>query len=85
MSIYCPIGLFPKQEERITGLTREINHARTAAEKAPWADEMVASVSVLLACKRYDDTSTDCNLCRSFSELRHKTASLVAKAGRSGR
>lgn len=81
MSIYCPIGLFPKQEEKIADLTREINQARTAAEKAPWAQELVGVVAVLLACDRYDGKSVHCSLCRNFSELRHKTASLVVKAG----
>lgn len=85
MSIYCPIGLFSKQEEKIADLIREINQARTAAEKAPWAQELVEVVAVLLACDRYDDKSVHCRLCRNFSELRQKTASLVVKAGRSSR
>lgn len=81
-SIHCPIGLFPRQEEEIAHLTQEINHARTAAEKAPWAQALIEAVDVLLACEQYDGKSLDCRLCRNFSELRHKTASLVIKAGR---
>jgi hypothetical protein len=81
-SIRCPIGLFPRQEEEIAQLTREINQARTAAEKAPWAQTLIETVDVLLACEHYDEESLDCRLCRNFSELRHKTAAVVIKAGR---
>jgi hypothetical protein len=84
-SIHCPIGLFPRQEEEIARLTQEINQARTAAEKAPWAQELMEAVDVLLACEQYDEESMDCRLCRSFSELRRKTAMLVVKAGRAER
>lgn len=84
-SIHCPIGLFPRQEEEIARLTQEINQSRTAAEKAPWAQALSETVGVLLACEHYDEESMDCRLCRSFSELRRKTASLVVKAGRLSR
>jgi hypothetical protein len=80
-SIHCTIGLFPRQEEEIARLTREINQARTAAEKAPWAQALIEAVDVLLACEQYDEESLDCRLCRNFSELRRKTAALVIKAG----
>ncbi len=81
-SIHCPTGLFPRQEEEIAHLTREINQARTAAEKAPWAQALIETVDVLLACEQYDEESLDCRLCRNFSELRRKTAALVVEAGR---
>lgn len=81
-SIRCPIGLFPRQEGEIARLTQEINQARTAAEKAPWAQALIEAVDVLLACEQYDEESLDCRLCRNFSELRRKTAALVVKAGR---
>ena len=81
-SIRCPVGLFPRQEEEIGRLTQEINQARTAAEKAPWAQALIETVDVLLACEQYDEGSMDCRLCRNFSELRRKTAALVIKAGR---
>jgi hypothetical protein len=80
-SIQCPIGLFRRQEEEINRLTQEINQARTAAEKAPWAQALIEAVDVLLACEQYDQESLDCRLCRNFSELRRKTAALVVKAG----
>jgi len=80
-SIRCPIGLYPRQEEEIARLTQAINRTRTAAEKAPWAQELMEAVDVLLACERYDEGSMDCRLCRNFSELRRKTAALVVKAG----
>ena len=80
-SIHCPIGLFPRQEEEIALLTQEINQARTAAEKAPWAQTLIETVDVLLACEQYDEGGMDCRLCRNFSELRRKTAALVIKAG----
>jgi hypothetical protein len=81
-SIQCPIGLFRRQEEEINRLAQEINQARTAAEKAPWAQALMEEVDVLLACEQYDEQSLDCRLCRNFSELRRKTAALVVKAGR---
>ena len=81
-SIHCPIGLFPRQEEEIARLTQAINQARTAAEKAPWAQALIETVDVLLACEQYDEESLDCRLCRNFSELRRKTAALVVEAGR---
>jgi hypothetical protein len=84
-SVHCPIGLFPRQEEEIASLTQEINQAQTAAEKAPWAQALIETVDVLLACEQYDEGSMDCRLCRNFSELRRKTAALVIKAGRLSR
>jgi hypothetical protein len=81
-SIHCPIGLFPRQEEEIAHLTQEINQARTAAEKAPWAQALIEAVDVLLACEQYDEGSINCRLCRNFSELRRKTAALVIRASR---
>jgi Mor family transcriptional regulator len=80
-SIHCPIGLFSGQEAEIARLTQEINQARTAAEKAPWAQALSEAVDVLLACEQYDEGSLDCRLCRNFSGLRRKTATLVVKAG----
>lgn len=81
-SIRCPIGLFSEQEEEIERLTEAINRASTAAEKAPWAQELIEAVHVLLACEQYDEENVNCRLCRNFSELRRKTAGLVVKAGR---
>ena len=81
-SIHCTTGLFSRQEEEIARLTQEINQARTAAEKAPWAQALIETVDVLLECEQYDEGSMDCRLCRNFSELRRKTAALVIKAGR---
>jgi len=79
--ILCPIDLFPSQEEEVNRLTQAINQAPTAVQKAPFAQELIAAVDVLLACKSYDEGSLDCRLCRNFSQLRHKTASLVVRAG----
>lgn len=84
-SIHCPIDLFTRQEEQIIGLTQEINQAPTAARKAPWAQELTEAVDALLACESYDEGSTDCRLCRNFSELRRRTAALILKAGHLGR
>lgn len=80
--IRCPIDLFPKQEAEIGRLTQEINQARTAAAKAPKAHALIEAVNVLLACEVYDEGNLNCRLCRNFSQLRHKTAALVVKAGR---
>ena len=84
-AIRCPVGLFPRQEAEIVRLTREINQARTADERAPWAQELTDTVDVLLSCEHYDEDRVNCHLCRNFSELRHKTAALVVKAGRLSR
>jgi hypothetical protein len=80
-SIHCPIGLFPGQEEEIARLTQVINQARTAVEKVPWAQALIEAADVLLTCEQYDAGSLDCCLCRAFSELRRKAASLIVKAG----
>lgn len=80
-NIHCPINLFPVQEEEIIRLTQAINQAPAAVQKAPYAQDLMAAVDVLLACESYDEGSLDCRLCRNFSQSRHKTASLVVKAG----
>jgi hypothetical protein len=81
-NIHCPIDLFSGQETEVSRLTGAINQARTAADKAPWAQAMIETVDVLLACEAYDEGSMDCRLCRQFSQLRRKTAEVVVKAGR---
>jgi len=81
VGVHCPIGLFSEREAEILRLTGKINQARTAADKGPWARALMESVQVLLTCEHYDEKSTDCSLCRGFSELRYKTAELVVKAG----
>ncbi len=79
--IQCPIDLYPRQEAEIERLTRSINQERTAAQKAPYAQSLLETVDILLDCRAYAEDSSDCRLCRNFSELRHKTAALVVKAG----
>jgi len=84
-SIRCPSGLFLRQEAEVARLTQAINQARTAAEKTPYAQELMGAVDVLLACEAYDGQDLNCRLCRGFSELRRKTAGLVVKVGRLSR
>lgn len=84
-SIHCPTGLYPRQEAEVARLTEAINRARTAVEKAPWAQRLIEAVDMLLACEQCDEKSMDCRLCRNFSALRRKTASLVVQAGRLSR
>jgi hypothetical protein len=79
--IQCPIGLFEPQEAKIAVLTRAINAARTASEKAPNARMLIDEVNVLLDCASYDRTNQNCRLCRGFSDLRLKTARLIVKIG----
>jgi hypothetical protein len=81
-NIHCPIDLFPRQETEVSRLTEAINQARTAAGKVPFAEAMIETVHMLLACEAYDEGSMDCRLCRQFSQLRRKTAEVVVKAGR---
>ena len=80
-SIQCPIDLFPRQEQEVIRLTQAINQVGTAALKAPYAQALIDVMAVLLACESYDETSLYCTLCRQFSQLRHKTTSLVVRAG----
>ena len=80
-AIQCPIGLFECQETKIEALTKAINAAKTASEKAPHARTLVEEVNVLLDCGSYDRANPNCGLCQSFSELRLKTASLIVKIG----
>jgi hypothetical protein len=83
-AIRCPIGLFPKQEADVIRLTRAINRAPTAAEKAPLAQKLLDVVSVLLACEEHDEGALDCRLCRQFSHLRQKAGTLIVRAGQLG-
>ena len=80
----CPIDLFESQEAKIETLTKAINAAKTASEKAPNAHMLIDEVNVLLDCANYDRADRNCSLCRSFSELRLKTASLIVKIGALG-
>jgi hypothetical protein len=79
--IQCPIDLFQPQEAKIEALSKAINAARTAPEKVPHARSLLDEVGVLLACLSFDRTNHNCALCRSFSELRQKTATLIVKVG----
>ena len=79
--IRCPSGLFARQEGEVVRLTQAINQAPRAAEKAVWAQVLVEAVDVLLGCEQYDEGSLHCRLCEELSQLRHKTAALVVKAG----
>ncbi len=81
-NLSCPIDLFPKQEMEVARLTRSINQVPTAAQKSPFAQSLLEAVTVLLECAAYDETNTNCDSCRSISELRRQTASLVMAAGR---
>ncbi|MGD0023967.1 MAG: hypothetical protein ABSC37_04940 [Xanthobacteraceae bacterium] len=84
VEIQCPIGLFERQEAKIAALTKAINAAKTASEKAPHARMLIEEANVLLDCASYDRANQNCGLCRSFSELRLKTASLIVKIGAPG-
>ncbi|MGD0076885.1 MAG: hypothetical protein ABSD31_21555 [Candidatus Binataceae bacterium] len=77
--IRCPIGLFEPQEAKVEVLTKTINAARMASEKAPNARMLIDEVNFLLNCASYDRANQNCSLCRNFSELRFKTASLIVK------
>lgn len=84
LELQCPIGLFEPQEAKIEVLTQAINAARTPSEKAPNARMLIDEVNVLLDCPSYDRGNQNCSLCRSFSELRFKTASLIVKMDAAG-
>jgi hypothetical protein len=82
--IRCPIDLFSAQEGKIEALTKGINAAKTAAEKAPHARALIDEVNTLLDCARYDRANQNCRLCGNFSGLRLKTASLIVKVSALG-
>lgn len=81
-SIVCPIKLFDRIEGAIQDIAAAINDAPSAIEKAEAAGKMHGVVSVLLQCVAYDDGNPDCRLCREFSKLRDKTATLVEQTAR---
>jgi len=83
ISIRCP--RFSAQERICVRLTEQINVARTAAEKAARAEELIEVVQELLDCKECEEKSLDCQHCRSLSLLRKETADLVRKVGAIGR
>jgi len=77
--ISCP--RFSAQERTCVRLTERLNVARTAAEKAARAEELIEAVQELLDCEEYEEESLDCQYCRNVSLLRKKTAELVRKVG----
>jgi hypothetical protein len=72
------VSLFEACESRILTLSMSINEAEGAA-KADLARALLAENEKLLACKEFDASNDNCVLCRNFSQLRHKTATLVVK------
>jgi hypothetical protein len=76
--LQCPIGLFEACEFRIRDLTAGINQSQ-GKERAAEARALLAEVGRLLQCESFNAGDTNCNLCRKFSELRRKTATLVVK------
>ena len=81
LGISCPA--FLRQETVIKDITEEINQAKGAREKAPFAEELQKEAEVLLTCADYDDKNLDCKNCRFIANLRSKTAGLIIKAGKS--
>jgi hypothetical protein len=45
---------------------------------------LIDEVNVLMDCASYDRANFNCRLCRSFSELRLQTATLIISAGALG-
>lgn len=82
--IQCPIDLFDSQEAKIEVLAKAINATRMASEKAQHARVLIDEVNVLLDCASYDRANRNCGFCRSFSELRLKTANLIVMTGAMG-
>jgi tRNA U54 and U55 pseudouridine synthase Pus10 len=83
--IHCPIDLFEGCERKIERLTAAINHAPAPEEKGRRARQLLEAVATLLNCDAYDQNNLNCRLCRDFSTLRHKTASVIEKAAALGR
>jgi len=83
--IECPIDLFKSCEREIERLTAAINHASAPEEKSRLARGLLENAATLLDCNAYDQNKLDCRLCRNLSTLRHKTATVIAKAAALGR
>jgi len=71
---------FQAQESVIVELTQQINAAKTGTEKASKAQRLMGAVEVLLGCDDYSEKTPDCQYCRSFSQLRQKSAELILRA-----
>jgi hypothetical protein len=80
--IKCPT--FQKQEPVIQDITAKINRAKAVQAKAALAEELQKEVGVLLSCPDYDQGSQECENCRFVTNLRNKTAALLAKAKKLG-
>ncbi len=73
-------ALFRKREWGIKELTRDINAARNASDKADLASRLMKEVENLLSCERFSDSNSECRKCRTISLLRKQTAELVIRA-----
>ena len=73
-----------RKKPRSKALTARINTATRAPEKALIARELLREVNVLLDCASFDRSNRNCALCRNFSELRRKAATLLVEVGALG-
>jgi len=71
---------FRAQESVIAGLSQQINAAKIGTEKASKAQRLMEAVEVLLGCDDYSEKTPDCQYCRSFSQLRQKSAGMILRA-----
>ncbi|MEI7481387.1 MAG: hypothetical protein WCK75_03460 [Elusimicrobiota bacterium] len=78
LGISCPT--FLRQETVIKDITEEINQAKGAREKTPFAEELQKAAEMLLTCADYDDKNLDCKNCRFITNLRKRTTALIIKA-----
>ncbi|MGO9023547.1 MAG: hypothetical protein ACLQIQ_04445 [Beijerinckiaceae bacterium] len=81
--LFCPIGLFQREEAEIESATGKINAAFSSVERALHARTIVEATKLLTSCTHFDPASLHCRLCRNFSNLRAKTAELLIQAGSS--
>lgn len=75
--INCPI--FLKREWTIKELTRDINEAKAASDKAERAKHLKNEVELLLSCEKYNEKNEDCKNCKMISTVRKETAELLIK------
>jgi hypothetical protein len=75
--VHCPIGLYERHDDEITRLTQAIDRSSSAVEIARAAHDLRQHACVLLKCRAYDDSNTNCRICRDLSVWREKTASVT--------
>lgn len=71
---------FRKQENSIKKIKDEINQAPNIQTKKILARKLHNEVQVLLNCKHYEASNSDCQSCRLSANLHQQVIALIEKA-----